>query len=248
VRKIDIHCHVLPGLDDGAVSMTESLGMIRLAMTQGTQALIATPHHSMQYANADPERVRTLCRRLEEEVRSKQNSRFAVYPGQEIFYTGETLRDLDNKKLLTLADSRYVLVEFWPAIPYSQLYRAVREMVLNGYHPVIAHVERYCALHAEKNPEDLAAELTEEGALIQMNYGPVGGPWYDGICRWCRKMLKMQMIHFLGTDMHHMQTRGPQTEAAEKWMGKNLEKAYIQAITYGNVYKYIICQDAQTGR
>lgn len=223
MKKIDIHCHILPGLDDGSGSLRESMRMLRMAAKQGIYAVIATPHYSMHYENDHPEQIRTLCSALEGEARVHIHPDFRIYPGQEIFYSDKTVEMLSQGRLLTMADSRYILVEFLPNVPYSYLYRAVNELVLAGYRPIIAHVERYGVLRTGGRVE----ELIKAGAYLQMNYRPVARPWYQETPRWCRRMLNLQQIHFLGTDMHNCTDRCPQTKETEHWMLRHLDKNYI---------------------
>ncbi len=230
MKKIDIHCHILPGLDDGAESVKRSLSMIRMASGQGISAVIATPHHSNMYGAATPIQIRQQCRTLEMRAQQSLNIEFHIYPGQEILYSDNVIERLNRGELLTLADSRYVLIEFLPNIPYSILYRSIREMVAARYRPVLAHVERYGALRVDGRIE----ELYDAGAYMQMNYRPVGGRWFDETTRWCRRMLKAGNIHFLGTDMHNTDGRRPQTREAMLWMAKHIEREDVAGMCYKN--------------
>ena len=132
--------------------------------------------------------------------------------------------------MLTLADSRYVLVEFMPWVPYSEMQRCVRTLIQYHYRPIFAHVERYDVLREKGRTE----ELVDMGALLQMNYRRIGGKWYEDTTRWCRKMLKQEKIHFLGTDMHNTKTRKPSIDDAYMWMSKHLEPGYLKKICYRN--------------
>lgn len=236
MKKIDIHCHVLPELDDGSSAFQESIRMLKLAHRQGIQAVVATPHCSHQFRQEDPERIRNLCRRLEAAAKAEVDPGFRIYPGEEIFYSQETLEMLKKNRLLTMGESRYILIEFMPNVPYSLIYRAVRELTQERYHPILAHIERYGVLREKGRVE----ELIQAGAYMQMNYRRIGGKWYDETARWCRKMLKNGSVHFLATDMHNTKSRRPQTQEAETWMEKRLEKAYIEEISWKNAKKLLI--------
>lgn len=230
MRKIDIHCHILPGLDDGSASEEESMNMLRMAARQNIHAVIATPHCSGQYKNKNPGQIRYLCAKLEERARKEIREDFRIYPGQEIFYSEGILREIQTGSVLTLADSQYILIEFLPNVLYSSLYRIVRESVAAQYLPILAHVERYGALREKGRME----ELIEAGAYMQMNYRRIGGKWYEETARWCRKMLKEEKIHFLGTDMHNTRERKPRTQEAEVWMEKHLDSRYFKEISFKN--------------
>ena len=152
---IDIHSHILPGVDDGASSMKESLHMLSMARRQGITDVFATSHYSKAFPNRDPEKLR----RLRDELMSRANrpvkgpdgkikrrQPIRIWTGQEIFYSNSVIRLLEEGKLLTLADSNYVLVEFMPSVPYSEICTAVRNLSRAGYAPVVAHAERYRCL------------------------------------------------------------------------------------------------------
>lgn len=235
MKKIDIHCHVLPKLDDGSGSFTESLKMLKLAYRQGVEAVIATPHYSHQFQGESPEVIRNLCRTLESRAQKEVSPDFRVYPGQEIFYSRDVLEKLEQGRLLTMAGSDYILLEFMPNVPYSEIFGAVRELTMAGYRPILAHVERYGVLRVKGRME----ELLEAGAYTQMNYRRIGGKWYEEMVWWCRKMLKQGTIHFLATDMHDMRSRKPETVPAEAWMAKHLGRTERQAMCYGNAKKLL---------
>ncbi len=235
MKKIDIHCHVLPKLDDGPASLQESIRMLKMANKQGIQAVAATPHCSHQFRQEDPEKIKNLCRRLEIKARAEVDPDFRIYPGEEIFYSQETLEMLKRNQLLTIGEGRYILIEFMPNVPYSLLYRAVRELTEVQYRPILAHIERYGVLREKGRVE----ELIKAGASMQMNYRRIGGRWYDETVRWCRRMLKNGSIHFLATDMHNTKSRRPQTQEAEIWMEKHLEKAYMEEICWKNAQKIL---------
>ena len=244
MKKIDIHCHVLPKLDDGSASFQESIRMLKLAHRQGIQAVAATPHYSHQFRQEDPEKIKNLCRRLEVKARAEVDPDFRIYPGEEIFYSQETLEMLKRNQLLTIGESRYILIEFMPNVPYSLLYRAMRELTEEQYSPILAHMERYGVLREKGRVE----ELIKAGAYMQMNYRRIGGKWYDETVRWCRKMLKNGRVHFLATDMHNTKSRRPQTQEAEAWMEKHLEKAYIEEISWKNAEKIFSEAEPNVGK
>lgn len=235
MRKIDLHCHILPGLDDGAKSMEESIKLLKAARKQEIFSVVATPHYSPRFRNEDPEKIRRLCKEVEAKAREVIDPDFRIYEGQEIFYTEDVLQKLEKGEILTIAGSPYLLLEFLPEVPYSQIYRAVRQLVFAGYKPILAHVERYTVLREPGRVE----ELRESGAFLQMNYRRIGGKWYDETVRWCRKMLKQQKIQFLATDMHDTRYRYPDTEKAEIWMQKHLELSYRKKICFENGEKIL---------
>ena len=230
----DVHSHILPELDDGAPAGKTSVEMLRAASAQGIRRVIATPHYSFQFPNADPRRIKGLCRGLNRKA-GKEKIPCRVYPGQEIMYSERALELLDKGELLTLAGSRYILIEFDPSAPYSFIYMAIRNCATQGYLPVIAHVERYRSVHGPGK----AQELISQGAYLQMNYQRITGGWNDDTARWCRTMLKQKQIHFLGTDMHNMTDRKPDIARPLKWIGRHLEAEYAERILWKNAMKIL---------
>ena len=237
MKKIEMHCHILPGIDDGAEDMKQSLQMLRIAMEHEIVGAIVTPHGSARDASRErAEKIRRLCRVFRAEAECRLDVIFPIFPGQEILYSSEVRHYLDEGKLLTMADTRYVLLEFMPATPYSAIFGAVREMRMGGYVPILAHVERYNTLREG----DRLSELIESGAKIQMNYSSVGGSWHSRTTKWCRRQLEEQNVHFLSTDMHDPVHRKPDTEAADKWMQKHLEPEYIRMLVQGSARAILV--------
>ena len=232
---IDIHSHILPGLDDGAEDMKESLMMLDMARRQGITDVIATPHYSGYFHNYDPQIIRKLCGKVQNEAEKRRQPLVRIWPGQEIMYSEDSLQKLQSGRLLTLADSRHVLIEFIPYVPYSYILNAVQNLTENGYHPILAHVERYQIL----NEFEKIDRLKKAGAFLQINYRSVGGRWYAPLTRWCRQMLRVGLVDFLGTDMHNTDTRKPEVKAAAEWIYKKLPLSYASEILERNPRKII---------
>ena len=239
---IDVHSHILPGVDDGSASMKESLQMLSMARRQGITDVFATSHYSRAFPNRNPEKLRQLrdelMRRANRPVKGpdgkvKHRQPIQIWTGQEIFYSNSVIRLLEEDRLLTLADSNYVLIEFMPAVPYSEICTAVRNLSRTRYVPVIAHAERYRCLRKGKRLE----ELIGLDALIQMNYRSVGGSWQDVTARWCRDNLKKGNVHLMGTDMHNTGNRMPDTKEAMCWMRTHLDRKYLKKITKDNALR-----------
>ena len=192
--KIDIHSHILPGVDDGSSSMKESMRMLELARKQGVVGVFATSHYSKAFPNRNPRRLLEVCKELSlrerkraEKAEGEDKRRVHIWPGQEVFYSNEVVDLLLDGKILTLAGSDYVLTEFLPGVSYSQITKAVQELTRVGFRPVIAHAERYQTL---RSSDSKVTELIDQGAYIQLNYRSIGGKWHDPHTKWCKKLLK----------------------------------------------------------
>lgn len=224
----DIHCHILPGLDDGPDSMEQSLRMIQEAYGRGVRGMIATPHFSPQFSKHRPEHIIQICREVEKATWEQLNIRMRIHPGNEIFYTSETLENLQKGRVLPLAQSRYVLLEFAPEVSWRELQRVIREMEMSRYWPVLAHVERYSCFRKPGRLE----EARRLGAYLQMNGNSLVGGFFDQRADWCRKQLLEERIHFIGSDMHNLTTRGSVSQKAEEWMKKRLDPEYRKKILW----------------
>ena len=221
-RMIDIHAHILPGVDDGAADWEEARWMLRCAYDQGIRTVIATPHYSHRQ---DVGRLRELAGQMDEEAK-KIAPDLDIYLGQEILYFDSVVERLKEGHALTMAGSRHVLVEFMPEVSYKKLYQAVRALLMSGYYPVIAHVERYRVLREHGQMEELA----ETGCYMQMNYRSLQGNLLDRNVRWCRKQVTDGRIQFLGTDMHHKDYRSPEIGKSLGWLQSHVEEQQLNSM------------------
>lgn len=246
----DIHTHILPGIDDGALDWETCRKMLEQSFACGVNRVIATPHYLPWKKNVSTAKIREMCQAVQEKMREETGIAIDVYPGQEIYYHGDIAEHLKAGYALTLADSRYVLVEFSTGESYSTICRAVHNLREAGYIPIIAHVERYESIRKAggrsvgapegKNDEKTGGkfcglkELHALGALFQMNMEVLQLNAFHQIGRWAKKALEQNLIHFLASDMHNLQTRPPMAEEQLCWLGKHLNQEYQDSILYGN--------------
>jgi len=158
-----------------------------------------------------------------EETSSRQT--IEIIPGNEVLYFDSMVERLDRGEILTLGNSRYVLVEFYPRESYQTYVRAVRSLVYAGYTPIIAHAERFKALH-----ENGLREVRKLGALVQVSTEPLSRKGLSGMldqeASFIRKALKNQEADFVGTDMHRMSRRPPVARDAEAYIRKHCSPSY----------------------
>lgn len=228
---IDVHAHVLPGVDDGAADWDESRRMLTCAYEQGIRTIIATPHYSHRQ---DAGKLQEAARQLDWEARAIAPD-YNIFLGQEILYFDSLVEKLKEGQALTMAGSRYVLTEFMPRISFSRLYQAVRSLTVAGYYPIIAHVERYEALRGRNKMEELAGT----GCYLQMNYKSLEGSLLDGNARWCRRQVLEGRIHFLGTDAHRMDIRPPEIAKSLEWLKQHVTEDCIADMTRENAVRII---------
>ena len=175
---IDVHTHILPGIDDGARDWDESRRMLETAYSQGIRHIVATPHYSRR--GLRPE-IYELSARLTEEAK-KIAPDFKTGLGQETYYHEGLVENLKQGQALTLEGTRCVLVEFDPQEAYHSLYQAVRKMTMARYIPVIAHVERYfCLREASDELQQPGGEwYMEPGGAVVPQAGPGRKDSYTG--------------------------------------------------------------------
>ena len=144
-RYVDMHCHILPGVDDGAKDLEETRKMLQIAYQEGTRLIIATPHHHPRRGHADPERLQKQLKLVRDEA-AKISNKFRVYLGTEIFFGQDIPDKVRCGKILTMNKRRAVLVEFSPSDKFDYILQGVQQMQMTGNQVIIAHVERYMCL------------------------------------------------------------------------------------------------------
>lgn len=231
---IDIHAHILPGVDDGARTMGEACRLLEQAIAQGAIAVIATPHGGAR-SSPEPQVLQELAAQVQEEI-SWRHPKFRIFLGQELYYHEGLLEQLAAGEVLTMAGSRYVLVEFDPAVNYSVLYRGLRSLYTGGYQPILAHMERYRCLRREEN----LLEVLDSGCLLQMNYRGLEGSRWHPETRWRRNQVLEGRIHFLGTDMHRTDFRPPEIDGALAWLDRHVDGKDQKRLVGGNAYRMLV--------
>lgn len=230
IHVIDIHAHILPGVDDGAVDWEETRAMLQMAYENGIQKIAATPHTCRQGSRS----LRKLVRQLQEYA-WEIDPDYTIVLGQELFYREGLVERLERGEALTLNGTQYVLVEFQPDVSFSYLYQSIRTLRCHGYLPVLAHAERYeCLMKEEK-----LIPIRQIGCLIQMNYQSIGGRCWNKKTRWCRTQIRNDRVDLLATDMHHASYRTPDISKSMTWIKKHCTRTQIRRMTLENPEKVL---------
>lgn len=226
----DVHCHVLPGIDDGAGSEEEMLQMAGIAYKEGVRHVIATPHYHPKRGGADANTIDSVFDKAKSLIEHNFPD-MKIYKGNEIYYRQDTAEMLKNKQLLTLAGSDYVMVEFSTSVSQSQVKQAVGQLQMSGYMPVIAHVERYEELVGEYG---FIEELVSAGVYIQVNASSVIGEMGGAKKRFIKKLIKNDWVHFIGTDAHDTKYRPPLMEKCATYLRKKFDEDTMELLLYYN--------------
>lgn len=208
----DIHCHMLPGADDGSKSREESLEMLKIAYQEGIRRVCVTPHYQPDRFAVDENMLQEQYTWLET-MAGRLDSRMEIVLGNEMFFGQDAMDELEEGRCRTLNNSGYVLVEFHPGAEYPYIVSGLSQLMSRGYEPVLAHVERYEALTENRRR---VRELRERGVVIQVNAGTITGMFGRSAEKFARKILKERLADVVSTDSHSSRRRAPRlTECFE---------------------------------
>lgn len=194
---IDIHTHIIYDVDDGSDTIEESVAILKSASLSGVTDIILTPHY-IEHNEYNKEKVLENYEALNREV-EKQNINIKLHPGNEIAIYGNVSQILSEGVITTLANSRYVLIEFPMNVDVSYVLDTIYEMRIKGLIPIIAHPERCECFRIHY---DRIGQAVNEGALIQCNTGSMLGTYGNTAKKIVKKLLKDKLIHFFATDTH----------------------------------------------
>ena len=195
---IDILSHIIPNVDDGARSVEETFNILKEAQEAGFTDVILTSHFLLNYYETNAQELIFWKEKLQE-VLKKQGTKINLHSGMEIYITNQMEELLENKKILTLANSRYMLIELPLATNVKYFDYVVYYLEAKGIKPIIAHPERYKCV--QKDP-DIVEEYIEKGCLIQCNYGSIVNLYGREAEKTIKTLLKKNQVHFLGSDVH----------------------------------------------
>ncbi len=202
---VDIHCHLLPGIDDGSASWEETLSMARMAVADGTQTIIVTPHQLGNFSHNRGDAIRALTAQVQRML-NEHGIALQVMPGGDVRIEDGMLEGLSSGEVLSLGDlRRHVLLEL-PHELYFPLEGILASLQQQGMAGILSHPERNRGLLRE--PELLLA-LVDGGCLMQVTAGSLMGtfgPRSQELAEW---MLERGLVHFLATDAHGTKSRRP---------------------------------------
>lgn len=231
----DIHCHIIPHVDDGAQSSEQALKMIHIAYENGFRSMIATPHYEVGKYDSNRAEIEKNFEKIKA-LTAQRFPDFKLYLGNEIFYSYGVVDSLEEGNIFTLAESRYILVEFSPNEKYKHVKSAVRELVNNGYLPILAHCERYQEVMADL---DNVEELVDAGAYIQINAHTIAGKYGRGIRKKVIELIRNSLVHFIATDTHSDGHRSPDLQECLKYLRKKTDEETIDRLLNFNPQKII---------
>lgn len=238
---LDLHCHILPAVDDGSGSMQDSIEMALLAQSSGVRGIVATPH-----ANLPAERKNFWSAGMEQHLNELQSRlheldiHISLYPGQEIFLSAVPVEALRNGSLIGLNHSRYLLVEFDPQEPAQTACRMLQQLCAEGYVPVVAHPERYCFVQEDA---DAAFKIKETGSLLQLNKSSFKGSFGRRAMYAAHRMLHQRTADFIASDAHSQYLRTPSLAGIHEMICEQYSEEYAALLLEINPARVLADQD-----
>ena len=224
---IDVHSHIIPYVDDGARSREMCVQMLKKSYEQGIRTIVATPHFE---PSINSEKILEMYAFVQSEAQ-KISKEFQIILANEIYYSYGILDALQEQEAFTIGETRYVLIEFHPSVEYKVLEDGVRRLIIAGYVPIIAHMERYSCLWKK---EARIQTIIDLGCYLQINCRSLMGGRFNQRSSYLTKLVKNGMVHFLGTDSHNMGGRMPNMGDCVSHLSKKISRERMYEITYKN--------------
>lgn len=208
---VDIHTHILYGVDDGSDSIETSKYLLEQAKNNNIDKIILTPHQNEELKRSEELKSRFI--KLKKDLKDYD---IDFYLGSEIYYYSNMIKDLDNNELLTMNNSKYILVEFSTRME-TDISSICYDLKIKGYIPIVAHIERYPYLKL-----DDYTDIKAQGALIQVNSKSFENKCYK---KQLKYLLKNKLIDFIASDCHN-QRRDLDFSYVNKLISKKYKDQY----------------------
>ena len=201
VLKNDIHSHLIPGIDDGAQTMSDSLEMLKIFQDSGYKKVITTPHIMSDYYRNTPQIINTRLSDLKREIKSNGID-IEIEAAAEYNVEPDFEEIIKNDNVLTFGGkNKYVLIELSFFSEPNRLNETIWALNNKGYSPVLAHVERYTYWHKDL---DKITEMINRGVKLQLNVGSLTGAYGTEINKVADWLVDEKIIDLVGTDCHHL--------------------------------------------
>lgn len=236
----DIHCHILPDFDDGAADLAESLIMAQMAVTSGVSGIVVTPHFRGERESLAL--LPLLVERYEELIGAvrQENLSLRIYPGAEILCLPETVELAREGQLPTIANTDYLLVEFYFNASLGFLEETLDALAACGYRPVVAHPERYEAVqHAPRVLES----WFRKGYVLQLNKGSVLGAFGPRVRETAHWMLQRGLAHLVASDAHGIHRRTTDMTLLRQTIAELCPQQYAQILLIQNPRRLVRGED-----
>ena len=228
---VDIHCHILPEVDDGAWDMEAAVAMAKIARDSGVKKIITTPHFKGEPKSLEAVGFLMHQRRLLQSRLKREKIEVELLPGAEVLCVPQTMELAQTGRLPTLGTGRYVLTEFYFDASAGFMDETLHGLRQMGYLPVVAHPERYGAV--QRDPE-LAAKWFHRGIVLQVNKGSVLGAFGRRAEDAAVRMLCRGNAHIIASDAHSPHVRTTDLQPVRHWCLDHLGQAYTKILLEDN--------------
>jgi protein-tyrosine phosphatase len=202
---VDIHCHMLPALDDGPQGWDEAVAMAEIAMADGIAAIVVTPHQLGNYSLNTPDQIVAQTDRFRQTLKQRA-IRLQLFPGADVRIDPELSQKVQIGEVLTLADRhRHLLLEL-PHEVYISLDGLLKQLRANDIVGILSHPERNRGIISQPN---ILRSLAEQGCLLQITAGSVLGKFGWQSQKLAEWMIEQGLAHFIATDAHGLKSRTP---------------------------------------
>lgn len=231
---IDLHSHILTDTDDGASSFEESVALLYEARKAGFTGIVCTPHYMQGFYERD---ANYISDRINELSIDAKRVGVHLYQGNEIYASDEICKFIEDNRVTTIYNSKYILIEF-PLTDTSvnNAVNIIEKIVERGYIPIIAHPERY--IYIQKDIK-FAKTLLKKGALLQSNFASIDGYYGVEAKKTVIKLFKNKLVQFLGSDVHKKRTIYVNMPKYIKEISKYLSENEIDELAYKNPIRVI---------
>lgn len=234
-KFVDLHCHILPYVDDGAFRTKESERLLDMLYFQGARSICVTPHLRHRMFETPDEEILVQFDELQAYA-AQRSYPVHLFLSREYHCDTRLQACLESGTVRPLGEGNSILIEFSQLHDFATILEWVARVRTNGYQPLIAHVERYPGLDGSL---DRASELIQNGALLQMNASSVLGREGLRQARWSKKLLKESLIHVIASDAHDPMERPPLLDACHRYLRKKVGDAYADALMRDNPMQII---------
>lgn len=231
LNLFDLHCHLLYGVDDGSASLDESLRAIRISREEGIGHIVFTPHYTPGKPSEKKEVILRRMKKIREAAGNAGIEGIKYYIGNEVLYVSGVEELLKQGEIFTIADTKYVLLEFYQGVKYQDMFQGLLHVVRTGFIPVLAHVERYNCLYQRI---DRIEELRDLGIVIQMNTECLMPQIPSVRLLWYRNLMKAGYVQLISTDAHGADNKPPCMKRAVEWMERHCDCSLVERVLYEN--------------
>lgn len=221
---IDMHTHILFGVDDGARTIDDSLALIKEEIKKGVNQIILTPHYRKRHRDTDIDKITDNFKILKDNV-TAENLEVKLHMGCEVYLDFNYYDTIWKEPITTLAGSDYILIEFSMTDTPKNIPEICYEANLKGYIPIIAHVERYDVLY---DNNQLIRDILNEGAHFQVNASTVINKEDKESHKFANFLLKNELVSFVASDVHNKDSRAFYLDEAYRTVNKTCGHSYAE--------------------